>query len=257
MTLRRTRGLLIAALLCTAPALAQASAPPAPPPARATNLPSAPQPQAAAKTPVPAAPGVPYVPLTAHQKFHIFLEQTHSPYTFISAGLDATYAQMTGEPYAYGGGFAGYGKRYGAALANEESGRFFNGFLFPTLLHQDPRYLPAKPGSNILQRMTYAASRVLITRADSGRSTLNSSELLGTLSSVSLANAYYPASYRGFGDTMSRFGGALLSDAGSNVLREFWPDIARVFRRHEPKKLKKIEQKIPRKVRDAAQRSLP
>jgi hypothetical protein len=89
---------------------------------------------------------------------------------------------------------------------------------------------------------------VLVTRADNGSDTFNSSSLLGLLFVDGLTNAYYPRPERGFGDTMSRFGGGVLSNAETNLLREFMPDMLRIFHRHEPEKLKKLEElekKVP------------
>jgi hypothetical protein len=44
---------------------------------------------------------------------------------------------------------------------------------------------------------------------------------------------------------MNRFGGALSSDAVSNLLREFTPDVKRLFRKHAPKEVLRIEEKLP------------
>jgi hypothetical protein len=86
---------------------------------------------------------------------------------------------------------------------------------------------------------------VLVAKKHDGGATFNSAEILGALFTSSLENAYYPQHDRGFGETMSRFIGALGSDATSNVLREFWPDIKRIFRKHAPEKIKEIEDKLP------------
>lgn len=194
----------------------------------------------------PAAPA--YAPLTSRQKFHIFEQQTYSIYTVANTAFDAGWAQLTDDWPAYGMGAEGYGKRYGALLANHEAGSFFENFLFPSLLHQDPRYFRRGEGHSLFARAAYAASRVLVTRADSGRNTFNSSSLLGLLFVDSLTNAYYPRPQRGFGNTISLFGGGVLSNAETNLLREFMPDMMRIFHRHEPEKLKKLEQlknKVP------------
>lgn len=183
-----------------------------------------------------------YTPLTPHQKFHIFVQQTYSGYTFANTAFDAGWAQMTDDWPAYGQGLEGYGKRYGALLANHEAGSFFQNFLFPTLLRQDPRYFRMGAGRSIFLRSSYAASRVVVTRSDSGHKTFNSSLLLGLLFVDALTNAYYPRPQRGFDDTMSRFAGGLLSSVETNLLREFMPDMMRLFRKHEPEKLKKLEQ---------------
>lgn len=82
-------------------------------------------------------------------------------------------------------------------------------------------------------------------KSDQGRGTFNSSEFLGTLFTSSLQNAYYPRHDRTLGDTLSRFAGALSSDVTTDLLREFTPDLKRLFRRHAPKEIKEIEEKLP------------
>jgi hypothetical protein len=86
---------------------------------------------------------------------------------------------------------------------------------------------------------------VLITRRDGDGTTLNTSEFAAVLATAAVQNAYYPERDKGFNETMSRFIGGVGSDATSNLLREFWPDIKKTFRRHEPEKMKQIEDKVP------------
>jgi hypothetical protein len=189
------------------------------------------------------APGA--VPrLSARCKFKLFLTSTYSPYTFASAGFQATEAQATGQWPHYGGGTQGWAKRFGATLANTESRRFIQGFALSTILHQDPRYFPS-PKRRLFSRAWYSATRVVITKNDNGDSTFNTSEFLGTLLTSALQNSYYPRHDRTFADTMNRFGGALSSDVIEDLLREFTPDMKRLFRKHAPKKILKIEEKLP------------
>jgi hypothetical protein len=82
-------------------------------------------------------------------------------------------------------------------------------------------------------------------RMTRGDNTFNTSEFLGTLFTSSLQNSYYPKQDRNFGETMNRFTGALSSDAIGNLQREFMPDIKRLFRKHAPKEIRKIEEKLP------------
>src|SRR5437667_1741756 len=176
-----------------------------------------------------------YTPLSAHCKFHLFLKSTYSPYTFASAGFQATWAHAMGQWPHYGGGAQGWAKRFGATLADTESRRFIQTFALSTILHQDPRYFHSHKRT-FISRAWYAATRVVVTKDDNGDSTFNTSEFLGALFASSLQNSYYPRHDRTFGDTMNRFGGALSSDAISDLLREFAPDMKRLFRRHAPKK---------------------
>src|SRR5579864_511385 len=243
---------LIVAAICVSAAAQSVTRPEKPlPSAPAPGSSSPVSPAASAKEPPvivePVGPPA-YTPLTSHQKFHIFVQQTYSIYTVANTAFDAGWAQMTDDWPAYGQGMEGYGKRYGALLANHEAGTFFENFFFPTLLHQDPRYFRKGEGHSLFARVPYAASRVLITQSDSGHSTFNSSLLLGLLFVDGVTNAYYPRPERGFGNTMTRFGGSVLSSAETNLLREFMPDMMRVFHRHEPEKLKKLEElekKVP------------
>jgi hypothetical protein len=187
---------------------------------------------------------LPFTPLSARCKFDLFLRTTYSPYTFASAGFQATLAQAQGQWPHYGGGMQGWGKRFGATLADTESRRFIQTFALSTILHQDPRYFPSHKKA-LISRAWYAITRVAVTKNDKGDEAFNTSEFLGALLTSALQNAYYPSDDRSLGDTMNRFGGALSSDAVGNLLREFTPDMKRLFRKHAPEKIKKIEEKLP------------
>lgn len=187
---------------------------------------------------------LPYRPLSARCKFHLFVRQTYSPYTFASAGFQATWDQAMGQWPQFGGGMQGWGKRFGTSLADTESRRLIQSSVLSTVLHQDPRYFPSHRQS-LIARARYAATRVVIVRNDNGSNGFNTSEFLGALFASSLQNTYYPRHYRTFGNTMSRYGGALSSDALDYLLREFTPDMKRLFRKHAPKDIQKIEEKLP------------
>lgn len=232
-------------LLCAIAGWAQA------PPANADPC-SAPSQQVAAATPLPgiqpaspeeskAQSPPPSQQLSRRQKFKVFVQYTYSPYTFGGAVFDAGLAQATGAWHSYGGGMEGYGKRYGASLADAESGAFFGRFLFPVLLHEDPRYLRST-SRNTMPRIGYALSRVLVTHDDSGNKRANFSLILSAFAASGMANAYYPREERGFGDTAARAGGGLLSTAEMNLLREFWPDIRNKLKKHEPKRIQRLEE---------------
>jgi hypothetical protein len=191
-----------------------------------------------------AEPVLTYRPLSPRCKFDLFLKQTYSPYTFAAAGFQAVWADATGRWPHYEAGAQGLAKRFGATLADTESRRFIQTFALSTLLHQDPRYFPSNKRS-FIARGWYALTRVAVTKNDNGYGTFNSSEFLGALFTSSLQNAYYPRPDRTLGDTLNRFAGALSSDAISDLLREFTPDMKRLFRKHAPKEILKIEKRLP------------
>ena len=192
---------------------------------------------------LPDAPSA-YAPLSRHCKFELVLRQTYSPYTFASAAFDATWAQMWGQWPQYGGGMQGWGKRLGATLADVESRRFIQNFVLATLLHEDPRYFPSDK-NGLASRAWYAATRVLITRDDYGRNVFNQAEFLGVSFTSSLQDAYYPRPDRTFGATMNRFAGTLSSDVTTNILHEFTPDLKRLFHKHCPQGIQRLEARVP------------
>jgi hypothetical protein len=82
-----------------------------------------------------------WTPLTARQKFDVFIHSTYSPRTFANAGIDEAADRVKGNHLnrEYERGFRGVGQAYGINLATNETDVFFQRFLFPTLLKQDPR----------------------------------------------------------------------------------------------------------------------
>jgi hypothetical protein len=165
-------------------------------------------------------------PLTAREKLQIAAAASFSPAAFLSAGLYAGFGQAENQFGAWGQGGKGYAMRYGAAYADQAIGSYLREAVFPIILRQDPRYFRMGQGG-LVRRMTYAISRVAITRTDAGSSQINYSEFLGAATAAGIANLYYPAQSRTMGYTMQKFGVQLGSGAAFNVLREFWPDVHR------------------------------
>jgi hypothetical protein len=211
------------------------------------KLPDAPAPQPQTKPQLPDAPSE-AVRLTPHQKFETFVKRTYSPYTFASAAFSATWAQMWGDYYGYGGGMQGWGKRFGASVANAEVRSFFSSFALPVVFRQDPRYHPSRK-HGLFPRAWYAGTRVVVARSDNGNEMFNYSEVLGVLFTSSIQNSYYPRRDRGLDETMQRFVGGIGSDATSNLLREFSPEIKKIARKIVPKRAQKLEEKIPEPVK--------
>ena len=179
-------------------------------------------------------------PLTDREKFELFTDDARSPLTFISAGVTASY--NTSQNRVYGNGWNGFGRNYAAAMAEHETASFLGRYVFPTLLSQDPRYHPSEK-DGFLARSSYAASRVLITRTDSGKKTVNSSYLLGALASTAIAACYRPI-HRTPGQTLVDFGTTVGGDAGMNILKEFWPQLRSKIRPLTPKKLRKLSDRL-------------
>jgi len=74
--------------------------------------------------------------------------------------------------------------------------------------------------------------RICWTHRDSGRTQFNYSEIIGNSTAVGISNAYY-ADNRTAGNATSKLGVQMQIgvDMAANVLKEFWPDLERQFKR--------------------------
>jgi len=172
-------------------------------------------------------------PLSPGAKFHLFAKSAFDPVELSVVGLQAGVSQAENEFPEYGQGAAGFGKRYGATLADEVSSGFFANYFYPVLLKEDPRYFRLGEGS-VKRRIGYSLLQEVWSRRDNGSRGFAWENVLGALSSGGLSNAYYPAGERGFGLTMSRSAISVGYGTLGALVDEFYPDISHgLFHRHD------------------------
>ena len=172
--------------------------------------------------------------LTPGQKFHLFAKASFDPFQYAAAGFQAGLSQAQNEFPGYGQGAAGYGKRYGASLADQVSSNFFANFFWPVLLKEDPRYFRLGRGS-IKHRIAYSLAQEFVTVTDKGTRRFNFSNVLGAFSSGGLSNLYYPSTDRGASLTLSRSAISLLYGSAGGLIDEFWTDIDHKLFHKRPK----------------------
>jgi hypothetical protein len=171
--------------------------------------------------------------LSARNKFALAGKSFFNAYTFVETTAQAGLEQAINDHEGFGQGAEGYGKRYGADIANAFTGEMFGAGVYPSLLHTDPRYYRMMQGG-VFARGIYAISRVFVTRTDSGREIFNAPELLASATTSGIATAYYPDNERNPGDFFSRMGVQVGFDAAFDVVKEFWPDVRdHLFKRHK------------------------
>lgn len=178
-------------------------------------------------------PNQPFEPLSAGEKFAL-VQHYFDPFTFVFTSITASIEQATDEKTDYGQGVMGYAKRYGADFTDGFTNELFVTGVFPTLLHEDPRYYRLGHGSG-WKRTGYALSRILIAHSDSGNQRINASEFLGNFASGALSITYYPQSERNISGVFTRMGVEISYDALFNVMKEFYPDLKRKFGHHSPR----------------------
>jgi hypothetical protein len=152
-------------------------------------------------------------PLSTGQKYHLAWRTVIDPVTFGFTAIAAGIEQANNSFSGFGDGPAGYGKRFGAATADTFSATFFGGAIYPSIFHQDPRYFYKGTGT-IKKRALYAIASAVICKGDNGHWQPNYSFIAGNFTAAGLSNAYYPASNRGAGLTLTN---AALTTAGASV----------------------------------------
>ena len=170
--------------------------------------------------------------LTSGQKFKLVAKDTFDIAEYPFIGVQALIAQASNTPPEFRQGIPGYARRYGAAFADNAIGNFMTEGVFPSLLHQDPRYYQRGRGS-LLRRVAYTVSRSVITRSDSGHAQFNYSEFAGNAVAAGISNLYYPQQDRTLRNTAVVWGTQIGWDTAANLLREFWPDLHRAIRRRK------------------------
>lgn len=169
-------------------------------------------------------------PLTAKLKFRLEARTLIDPFTIFSDAAIAGGEQYHNTFPGYGGGWQGYGKRFGATLADSFDARIIGDAVLPSVFHQDPRYF-YHGGPDIGLRTTYALKETFMCRGDNQRQQFCISRVLGDFAAAGLGNLYHAPGDRGWGitvrDTFIVFGG----DAIGNEVREF---LTKAITSHKP-----------------------
>jgi hypothetical protein len=171
-------------------------------------------------------PGLVLCSLEPGAKFLLFLHDSADPVSFLAAGFNAGLDQASNKDPTFGQGGMGYTKRFGANFTGQTVSRFFGDFLYPTVFSEDPRYYRMAHGST-RKRLLHAMSHTVVARRDNGKSMFNFTEWLATSSSLALNNLYHPGNQPGVAAAARNGAFSVLQDMGFDVLREFWPEVAR------------------------------
>jgi hypothetical protein len=186
-------------------------------------------------------------PLTSGQKFKVVFRSSFDPVQYAWYGFLSGISQAENSEPGYGQGVEGYAKRFGSAFADGTIENFMTGAVFPSLLHQDPRFFQSGKGT-FVHRSEYAVSRIFVTRTDSGKPQFNYSEIVGSALSAAIStNTYHPRAFittrydpatnmltyihndsdRTLPNTLSVWGTQVGYDTITIVIKEFWPDVHR------------------------------
>ena len=110
-------------------------------------------------------------------------EDNYDYTSLLFAGFIAADSFATKSTPEFHQGAAGYARYYWHTVADQSVENYFVELIVPTITHEDSRYFAiGKEGGNVWKRAGYSLSRVVITRTNSDKPTINYSEITGSRS---------------------------------------------------------------------------
>jgi hypothetical protein len=163
-------------------------------------------------------------PQSVKEKFKTAALDSVDYSSFIFVGAQAGVNQWRKGTPEFRQGAAGYGRYFWHTYADTFDENLWVEFLLPVAFRQDSRFYTLNRGS-LGKKAVYSASRIFITRTDSGRETFNASEVLGAGAASGISNLYYPREERTFTKVYQRWLTSLSIDGVTFMVKEFWPVI--------------------------------
>jgi hypothetical protein len=171
-----------------------------------------------------------YVPITPAQRVDWIVDGTIGKRSLTLVGPLATAWQTAfNTPEEWGRGFSGIAKRYAQREADVAISNTIEAGL-GALWGEDPRYIPSGR-KGIWPRARYAIKTVFLAQRRDGSLKPAWGRYAGNTLNNVLENAWLPPSMTTGRQTALRSGLGLLGRLGGNAWEEFWPDVARRFRK--------------------------
>jgi len=165
-------------------------------------------------------------PLSTGGKLRFHVLSVVGPTGALETAAYAGVVFAMGVPDEWRRGAAGYGMRL-ASAAGDTAIRHTLAFGMDTALHTDPRYFRAR-SRGFFPRLGHAFAATVVTRTDSGRSTLATARLTSAIGAAFLSNQWYPDRLNTVGQGFLQGGIMLGLDGAGYVLAEFAPDLKKL-----------------------------
>jgi hypothetical protein len=165
------------------------------------------------------------IPLTAEDKFQIYIHKTFSPPAVVLPALGAGY-QMINPPSNYPrdwkDGAGAFGRNYGYRLA-DHTYRNTAQFMTGVLLHEDPRY-QRSTSTNPFGRAVHALAYTVVDKTDSGKNTIAASNFASAAAGGFVGMGILPDGYNDLTHAEQHMASEFLQLGIGNVITEFQPE---------------------------------
>ena len=165
-------------------------------------------------------------PLTPTEKAWLATKNLIDPFNMLTILGEAGISVAADSHSPYGPGFPGWGRYVGVSFTQDMTGEFFNTFLIPSIVHQDPHY-HRMPHATYVHRVFHAIDQVVWTQGDNGKGMVNYANIVGYAIDDEISNLYVPGRQTNFNASAERYGIGLATAPIDNFISEFLPDVAR------------------------------
>jgi hypothetical protein len=164
--------------------------------------------------------------LTPKQKAWLATRDVIDPFNALTIMANSAIYVGANSHSGYGPGMRGFGRNVGVSYSQDVTFEFFDTFLIPSIVHQDPHY-HRLPKASMKRRIAHAIYQVEWTQGDDGRGMPNYGNLAGYAIAGAISNLYVPGQQTDLAASVSRYAIALGTAPIDNFITEFLPDVAR------------------------------
>ncbi len=171
-----------------------------------------------------------YQPLSGNERWNLYLRNAFwSPGVFFRAAGPALGAQLNNEPPAWGQGAEGYSKRFANRFGRFALKETYEAAGAAALGHE-VRYVRSKR-TGFLPRAAHALSANFVTYDRNGRRAPHVARVGSAFAAEFTGSLWMPAGYRDASMALRGVGIELGVSSGFNLIREFAPELKRIFTR--------------------------
>jgi hypothetical protein len=170
----------------------------------------------------------PWRKITAKQRLDQYASLTFSPLAGLGAISGAAISQAINSPEEWGQGWDAYGIRVASSYGSTLVGNTIT-YGAAALFHEDNRYFRSR-SETFAGRLGSVIISPYVARNDEGRKKFSASMLLGSAGYSGIQLAWSPSSWQGWNNVGLNYAIWYGEVAGVNLVREFYPSVARYFR---------------------------
>jgi hypothetical protein len=158
----------------------------------------------------------------AHNRLHEYRRSVYGKRAIASSSAAAGMGQLRNSPHEWGGGAAGFAKRFASHLGQHAVKETIQ-LGVATWHHEDLHYHRSNLHGT-WPRMRYAmVSTFIVPRTNRPGKTVALGRISGSIGAGLISRTWQPASAAGLGAGFASGGISLGAEVGANMAREFWP----------------------------------